>query len=168
VQTRERNTVVGIFTDRSGAVAAVEELRHAGFRLDQIGVVVRHDGDREAHADKVDEDVGTGLVAGTFLGGLAGAVAGGLIPGVGPVLAVGIFGGMVGCGTLGAVAGSLIGNLIALGIPEDEARHYNRQLRAGDTLVTVDTDGRDAEVFAIFGRFHASNVAASYAPAAVA
>ncbi len=171
MQTVQGNTVVGVFLDRARAEQAVDELRRAGFRLDQIGVVTRRgpgEAALEAHADKVDEEVGTGLIAGTFLGGLAGAVAGGLIPGIGPVLAAGVLGGMLGGGTLGAMAGTLIGTLAALGIPADEARYYNRQLRAGRTLVTVQTAGRDAEVFAVFGRYHASNVAASYVAAGIA
>ena len=39
----QQSTIVGVFDDRLQADRAVDELRRAGFRDDQIGVAMRHD-----------------------------------------------------------------------------------------------------------------------------
>jgi len=44
----------------------------------------------------------------------------------------------------GAVAGTAVGGILGLGIPEDHARVYEGELRAGRVLVTVrPEDGQD-------------------------
>lgn len=166
MQTTEQTTVVGVFDDRAHAEQAVQALHQAGFSEKQIGLLVRHAAVVPVGADTVaDLDIGAGLIAGTLLGGLLGAVATGLIPGVGPVIAAGVMTGILGGGSLGAVTGSLIGFLLAQGVPEEHAVFYDKEFKAGRTLVTVQAEGRGEEVFAIFGRFHAYDVAAAYQPA---
>jgi hypothetical protein len=138
-------TVVGVFTDPKQAEGAVEELRGAGFRPDQIGVAVRHeeamDSGPPATETKAADGGVTGVLTGGALGALLGVAAAGLIPGIGPVLGLGILaaGGGVAAG---AVAGGLIGTLIGLGIPEEEAHYYQREVQQGRTLVTVKADDR--------------------------
>jgi hypothetical protein len=166
--TTKQSTVVGVFEDRAHAEQAVEALHRAGFTDKQIGILAPHTPvgaaatDEDPQETMADEGIGIGLVAGSFLGGLLGAVATGLIPGVGPVLAAGVMAGIIGGSALGGVAGSLIGMLVGLGIPEHHATLYEKEFKAGRTLVTVHPDGREAEVFAIFGQFHAYDVAAAY------
>src|SRR4051812_18845349 len=105
-----RATVIGVFADRDRARAAVEDLRRAGFRDDQIGLVGRdrtnnavtttttaagHEHGREKSGlpndpthSRWEEGTGLGAAAGAVTGtGLGLAVAAGLIPGVGPVIA---------------------------------------------------------------------------------
>jgi hypothetical protein len=154
--TQERPTVIGIFLDRTQAERAVEELRRSGFRQDQIGVVVR---DEEpptgltVEADvRAEKGAATGAVAGGILGSLLGAATAVLLPGFGPVLVAGILAGVLGGGTIGITTGGLIGALVALGIPEDEAHHYERAFHAGHALVTVQTEGRSAEAVAVLRR----------------
>lgn len=161
--TTELNTVVGVFEDRKHAEQAVKALHQAGFSEKKIGVLFRHAEAVPTADAQADKDIGTGLIAGTLLGGLLGAMVTGLIPGVGPVIAGGIMTGILGGGSIGAVAGSLIGMLVALGVPEEHAALYDKEFLAGRTLVTVQAGGRGADVFAIFGRFHAYDVAASHA-----
>jgi hypothetical protein len=166
MQTAEQTTVVGVFDDRTHAEQAVQALHRAGFSEKQIGLLVRHAEAVPTGAETVaDRDIGTGLIAGTLLGGLLGAVVTGLIPGVGPVIAAGVMAGILGGGSLGAVAGSLVGLLLALGVPEEHAVLYDKEFKAGRTLVTVQAGERGADVFAIFGRFHAYDVAAAYCSA---
>ena len=40
--SKKRNTVVGVFEDRQHANMAIDELKRAGFRDDQIGIVMPH------------------------------------------------------------------------------------------------------------------------------
>ncbi len=147
-----RQTIAAIFDDRSAAERAINDLKAAGFRGDQIGVAMR---DRTAQGELV-EDTGTkaaeGAVSGALGGGLLGGLAGFLvgigalaIPGIGPVVAggvlastFGIAGGTAVAGAgIGAAAGGLVGALVGLGIPEEEARYFESGFRSGGVLVTV-------------------------------
>lgn len=158
----ERPTVVGLFHDRGDAERAVEALRGAGFRQDQIGVLVRDGGQPGGVTLKADvraeQGAATGAVAGGLLGGLLGAAVAVVIPGAGPALAAGIIAGLLGGGALGITTGGLIGALIGLGVPEEEAHYYEREFRAGRTLVTVKPDGRRPEAVAILRRHGAYDV----------
>jgi hypothetical protein len=114
-------TAVGVFHDRQEAEQAVQDLLHAGFRQDQIGVAARHDEPPTlpagAHETKAAAAGITGVVAGVAFGGLLGAVAAGLIPGVGPILGAGLLAAAVGGVAAGAAAGGVLGALIGLSIP---------------------------------------------------
>ena len=164
----QKSTIVGVFDDRMQADRAVDELRRAGFRDDQIGVAMRYDagnvvaGDATT-ADTTDADeshAGTGAIAGV-LGGLGlGALAGlgvlsGVIPVVGPAIAGGTLGIILSNAAVGAGVGGLVGALVGAGIPEDEAQYYHNEFEAGRTIVTVRADGRADDVMAIFRRYGA-------------
>lgn len=45
----------------------------------------------------------------------------------------------------GAGVATVIGALVGLGIPEDEAAYYEGEVKGGRTLVTVQADGRQDE-----------------------
>jgi len=149
--------LVGVFAERAQAECAVEELRHAGFPPDQIGVVVRGGGstsDRPVvKADvRPEEGAATGAVAGGVLGSLVGAGVALTIPAIGPALAVGVLAGVLGGATLGIATGGLIGGLIGMGISHEEASYYESEFIRGRTLVTVQADDRSAEAAAILTR----------------
>jgi hypothetical protein len=164
----QRTTVVGVFDDRLQADRAVDELRRAGFRDDQIGVAMRYDaaGDMAGDATIVDSTAadetraGTGAIAGA-LGGLGlGALAGlgvlsGVIPVVGPAIAGGTLGVILSNAAVGAGVGGLVGALVGAGIPEDEAQYYHGEFEAGRTIVTVRADGRADDAMAILRRYGA-------------
>lgn len=151
---------VGVFSNRSDAEHALNELRDAGFPMDRVSIVAkdidrdRSFGDanvRDADDTKVDEGATTGAVAGGVLGGLTGLLVGLgaiAIPGIGPVMLAGATATAIATtlsgGAIGAAAGGLIGALIGLGIPEDRARVYSDRVSRGDYLVMV--DGTDDEI----------------------
>ncbi|HEX5272946.1 MAG TPA: general stress protein [Gemmataceae bacterium] len=148
-----RPPVVGVFHDQAEAGRAVEALHAAGFLPQQIGVVVRapdHAGNVTVKADvRAEEGAATGALAGVVIGGVLGAAVAVSVPGIGPALAVGLIAGLLGGGTLGIAAGGLIGALIGLGLSEEEAHYYEREVHAGRTLVTVRSDGRGSEAAAV-------------------
>jgi len=157
--TIERTTVVGVFADRQEAQQAVDELRRAGFREDQIGVVARDGNAPEGTAGTVEEGskwgagATTGVIAGAGVGGLwAIGIAAGLLPAVGPIIAGGLLASVLASAAGGAVVGGIVGALIGLGIPEEEARYYEGEFQAGRMLVTVKADGRYDEAYAILRR----------------
>jgi len=156
---RQRTTVVGVFTDDRQAEEAIDELRRAGFRDDQIGVARRRADDELAEKETKREGThaGTGALAGAFTGAGLGALAGfGVLAGVMPVIGPAIAGGTLAVILSNAVGGAavigLIGALIGAGIPEEEAQYYNQEFEAGRTIVTVKADGQADEVEAILRR----------------
>ena len=138
--------VIGVFDNSSQAHAAVERMINAGIERDQISLV-SPDAEPDRNRDETTEHTsgaGKGAGIGAALGGVGGLIAGiaGLaIPGIGPIIAAGpiaaAIGGMLGGAGLGAAAGGLIGALTDMGVPEEDARHYEDQVRQGKSLVTV-------------------------------
>jgi predicted lipid-binding transport protein (Tim44 family) len=149
-------TAVGVFTERAEAEAAVEDLRRAGFREDQIGVARQEAAEPEAPPTKGEtraaEGSVAGIVTGGVVGGMLGAVAAGAIPGVGPIIAVGLLAAVAGGAVAGVTLGGLAGTLIGMGVPETEAHSYAQHVAQGRTLVTVKADGRHATAVAILRR----------------
>ena len=152
-------TVVGMFTNRPDAEAAIRELKAAGFGEDRIGVALQ---DREEQGDLRDrmetsgrEAAGSaakGAVSGGLVGGLIGLLGSLLIPGVGPIVVGGVLASTLTGAGIGAATGGIIGALVALGVPEADARHFDEGLRSGRTLVTVDAGARTAEALVILDR----------------
>lgn len=152
-------TIVALFDDFDDAQQAVRELEAAGFRRDDISVVAK-DADqrysRELKTTGTDDERGTkagsgaatGAVVGGLLGGGGGLLVGlGLlvIPGIGPVIAAGPIAAMLAGAAVGAGAGGLLGALVGLGVPEEEAHTYAEGVRRGGTLVTVKTTDADVD-----------------------
>ena len=164
--TTERQTVVGVFNDRREAERAVQELHQAGFRDDQIGYAAHGGEGMEGGTDwqtagpgEAGEGAAKGAVSGGLIGGILGALATGLIPGIGPVIAGGLLAGILGGAAVGAAGGGLLGALVgSMGVPEEEARYYDDEFKAGRTIVTVKSNGRYDEARAILQRFGAYDV----------
>ncbi|HEX4613740.1 MAG TPA: hypothetical protein VH092_36500, partial [Urbifossiella sp.] len=121
-------TTVGVFATRDAADRAVADLKRAGYKDGQIGVVakdasgktVKTDGAGETHAAggaAVGAAAGAGALA---LGSLA--VSFGIIPVIGPILAVGPLAAALISAAGGAAAGGIAGALIGWGIPEEDAK----------------------------------------------
>ncbi len=158
-------TAVGTFADRADAVAAVRELRTAGFTESQIGLISRHEGEPVHHTGlkhdpthtRWEEGAGIGAAAGALTGtGLGLAVAAGLIPPLGPVIAGGALLALLASAGGGATVGTIVGGLVGLGIPEDEAATYEGELTAGRTLVAVAAGPRYDEAVGVLRRHHAT------------
>ena len=162
----QKKIAAAIFSDRDRAEKAVHELRDAGVPENAISVLQLHeDGETErtdgsgetSHVDQGDSK-GSGITKGLATGGALGAIAGLgalLIPGIGPFIAAGALAetlGVVGSaavtsGIVGAAAGGLTGALIDYGMDKEQAEYYERRVREGGVLVTVDTS-RDPSAYA--------------------
>jgi uncharacterized protein (TIGR02271 family) len=166
---KDRTTVVGVFQDRNDADRAVDELRKAGFRNEQIGVVAKRD---ESYGDVAGADEGSeagvgalaGMVAGAGIGGLVGlGIIAGVIPVLGPVIAGGTLATILANAAGGAAIAGVTGALIGAGVPEHETEYYHGEFEAGRTLVTVQCDGRVDEATAILRRHHSYDLQTSAA-----
>jgi hypothetical protein len=155
-QETTSRTVVGLFSHRSAAEAAVRDLRDAGFADDRIGVAMQErveQGDLlEEVGSEPAEGAAKGAVSGGLVGGLVWLLGSLLIPGIGPVLAGGVLASTLAGIGLGAATGGLLGALVGLGVPEEAAKHFEQGFRQGGTLVTVDAGERTPEALAILSR----------------
>lgn len=137
----------GIYSSREMAENSVDRMLAAGFRNEDISVLLQDnvgtkDFAHEKHT-KAPEGTATGVVAGGIIGGTIGLLAGiGVlaIPGLGPLIAAGpIIGALSGIGS-GGVLGGIIGALVGMGIPEYEAKRYEGRIKAGGILLSVHCD----------------------------
>jgi len=150
--TRDTSTVVGLFRDRRQAELAIRELKQQGFTDKQIGVLMQDPEGRKDLADatgtKVSEAATSGAIGGGVAGGILGLLAGVgalAIPGVGPIIAGGALASTLAGAGIGAAAGGLLGALAGIGVPEDDAAYFEKGVRAGGILVTVDAGSRVQE-----------------------
>ncbi len=162
--TVTESMVTAVFADRGQAESAIDNLWHAGFRHDQIGILMPGGQVMEATTatEKTEENAAEGAVTGAAAGGALGAVVGAtaaaVIPGVGPVLAGGILTGLVLGGAAGAAAGSYLGPFLAMGFSKTDAQRYQSELKAGRTIVTVKAEDRAADAVTIL-RSHGGRTA---------
>jgi hypothetical protein len=142
-----RLTIVGVFKHRRQVEQAMVQLREAGFRDEQLGIIARDEDVRQsiAPAGNGNAQVGaaTGAMSGAGIGALWGlGIAIDLLPAIGPVIAGGAVAAILASAATGAAAGGMAGALIGLGIPEDEARYYESEVQGGRILLTVRTEDR--------------------------
>jgi uncharacterized protein (TIGR02271 family) len=147
--TTKRSTVVGVFENVDAARRAIEALKQAGFTGEHISVLAPDRGDSRELAEETGTKAGEGAATGAVTGGILGGLAGWLvgigalaIPGVGPFIAAGALATALGGAAIGAGVGAIAGALVGMGIPEEEAKYYEGEVKSGRTLVTVSADGR--------------------------
>ncbi len=139
-----RQVIAALFPDRSMAERAINDLKDAGFRGEDIGVAMRNQEGQKEMARETGTNAAKGATSGAISGGVLGSVAGFLvgigalaIPGVGPVIAGGVLATTLAGAGIGAAGGGIIGALVGLGIPEEHAKYYESGFRSGKVLVTV-------------------------------
>jgi hypothetical protein len=148
-------SIVGIFNSLADAKRAAAILKSMGIEEKRVTVLSPHTPETEIEAKvstSESEQPGMGSAVGGTVGaalGVAGGASAGaamatlLIPGVGPVLALGLLGAAL-FGTGGAAAGALAGdaleNAIDGGVPRDELYVYEDALRRGRSLVIAFAD----------------------------
>jgi hypothetical protein len=138
------HSVNGIATTEAKAHSVTAQLRSAGFPDSAISVLFPHEVEttRVEFANSTKAPEGAAIGAGT--GGAIGAALGWLvgigtiaIPGLGPLIAAGpILAALSGVGA-GATVGGLGGLLVGLGVPEYEAKVYERKLQEGHYLISA-------------------------------
>jgi hypothetical protein len=143
-------TAAGIFDSALDARRAVKNLKAAGFGDDEISLLFPGSSEEEVHSVPTEdaEQPGMGGAIGGVVGGAVGLAGGAqlgplvasfLLPGVGPIVAIG-FAAAAGA-SLGAVAGGLTGATVekslTKGLPKDELFFYEDALRQGKSVVVV-------------------------------
>jgi hypothetical protein len=164
MSTTVSSTIAASFPTRGQAEAAIDELWHSGFAREDVGIAGPDEPLRKAQPSgaALEESAGQGAAIGAATGGVAGALVGGLIaaliPGIGMVLTGGLLAEVILATAAGAAAGGYLGPFVALGLSNDEAKHFIGELKAGRTIVVVKADQRAPEALEILHR-HAGQVA---------
>jgi len=148
-------SIVGIFNSLADAGRAAAILRTLGIPEEKTTVLTPHTSDAEVEASVPTDDTeqpGMGQALGGTVGaamGVAGGAAAGaavaslLVPGVGPVIALGLLGAALlgaGGGAAGAAAGDAMEEALADGLPHDELYVYEDALRRGRSVVIALAD----------------------------
>ena len=148
--------ITGVFETRAGAEHALQSLHQAGIPLDKLTLLTPGSADqigKEIQTVPTDstEQPGMGNAIGALLGGGVGLAGGSilmaLVPGLGPVTALGLLGAgiLTAAGaTIGSVAGGKAENASYEGLPEDEIFVYEDALRKGRSVVVALTDDEPA------------------------
>ncbi|MFZ0807175.1 MAG: hypothetical protein WAN03_13360, partial [Candidatus Sulfotelmatobacter sp.] len=135
------------FTNRATAEHAMSEAYQMGVPVDKITLLTPGtDAQIEKEAESIPTDAteqpGMGKAIGALLGGGVGITGGSLlialVPGLGPISALGLLGAAI-LGSAGAVVGGTIGGkaeeAVTEGLPEDEIFVYEDALRKGRSVV---------------------------------
>jgi hypothetical protein len=141
--------VSGVFNTRTAAERVVQEAASAGIPADKVtlltpGSVDRIDKEMPSVPTDSTEQPGMGKAIGALMGGGVGLTGGALlialVPGVGPITAIGLLGAAI-AGAAGATVGATVGDRMEKssieGLPEDEIFVYEDALRQGRSVVVA-------------------------------
>ena len=145
----QQSIMTSSFRDRESAERAYNAISARGYKDDEIHVLMSdetrtrlfpRDAEKSDMGSKAFEGAAVGVAVGGAVGatlaGFAAAAAALTIPGLGIVVAGPIAGALAG-GAAGATAGGLVGMGVGAGIPEDRARAYETDLKAGGIVLGV-------------------------------
>lgn len=129
-------TVVGIFEAENIAKEAIEDLRSAGFER-EISLLAKDQRSGDSDSDSMGGgSIADGIATGGVLGGIGGLALGAgalVMPGLGPLIAAGPIAGMLS----GVAGGGVAGGLVDWGIPEEEGRRYEEEIKQDNIIVAV-------------------------------
>jgi hypothetical protein len=138
--------VTGVFTSQADAQRALEQIQTIELPGDRVTLLTPGNlpAQNAAPAD-AGEQPGMGKAIGALVGTAAGFSTGplliaALIPGVGPITALGLLGGAIVAAagaSVGAIAGGKLENNLTEGLPEDELFVYEDALRKGRSVVVA-------------------------------
>lgn len=145
--------VICVASNGDEAEKLVDMLKKAGFGAEDISLLMpdpfgAQELGYESHT-KAPEGISTGVTTGALLGGVLGYLAGIgaiIIPGAGPLIAAGPLMVALSAAAVGGAVGGVSGGLIGMGIPEYEAKKFERRVQIGNTLIAVHCDtSREAQ-----------------------
>jgi hypothetical protein len=146
---------IGVYEDQARAIAAIEELKTAGFPEKQISVLHRSkaehpvDPGENEQGEGIDSDnamqnpmkiaatgVGIGAVVGPVLGALAGV---GIlaIPGLGILVGAGALAGAIAGLDVGIIGGGIISALAIARVNQHHEELYHEHLEAGRYILVA-------------------------------
>lgn len=146
---------IGVYEDQAKALAAIQELKTAGFPAKQISILHRSTGDNPADPGENEEGMGvdsddamqhpmriaaTGVGIGAVVGPVLGALAGvGIlaIPGLGILVGAGALAGAIAGLDVGIIGGGIISALAIARVNKHHEELYHEHLEAGRYIVVA-------------------------------
>lgn len=138
--------IAGVFDSEKECHAAVSKLLDAGFKKENLSLIVSDHARHTIFSSPVDDEGNRAArsgTAGALFGGALGTLVAGLtmigavtIPGSG-IFVVGPLIGMLSGAGAGAAVGGLAGSLIGAGFAVDEAKHYEKEIQHGKAVIVV-------------------------------
>ncbi|HLK66679.1 MAG TPA: hypothetical protein VKU19_24760 [Bryobacteraceae bacterium] len=135
--------IAGFFRTQVEGERAKTALYQAGFTQDEVSFMASDNRPHELpKVGPVLKDSGSESEAASdaFVGGMIGLAAGAIavvLPGIGPLIAMGPIAAAIGGMTAGVAAGGVIGLLKDHGITEEKAEFYAEGIHRGGALITV-------------------------------
>jgi hypothetical protein len=150
----DNGLITGLFSNPKTVESAYDELLQKGYKNEDINLVMSED-THSKYFSNVDSNVSTnlgnksveGLGIGAAIGGSVGALAAALaaagtslaIPPLGIIVSGALAAGLAGAGA-GATAGGIVGFLLGLGIPNEQAKMLEGDIRKGGVIISVKTN----------------------------
>lgn len=141
--------VTATFKTREAAEHSLRELEAIGITDEQTALIVTDETRGKSfqikEGTKMDEGAAGGATAGGIIGALLGAMGTATamaIPGLNIVMVGAAVSALAGLGA-GAVAGGFVGALVGAGIPEHEAKIYEKSLKEGSILLAIEAKDGD-------------------------
>ena len=138
------NTTIGIYDDHDAAVAAVGQLKDAGYAVNQLSIIgltqteVVDENDHVIPENPISvAGLGTGVALGTAVGVLTG-VGIFAIPGLGFLFGAGALVGAIAGFDFGLIGGGIASVLTTVGVNDENAKRYDDVLRRGKFLVVAE------------------------------
>lgn len=145
--------ITAVFDSSAAAGRAIEQLLLHGFDRQRVSVLMGEEVRQMVRANATESPLhaastetvrgaGVGAIVGGTLAALAGVAIS--VTGVGLVVA-GPLVAALGAGVMGATAGGFLGSLVGMGVHDDVARTYVRDLQGGAVLVGIDCEPARAD-----------------------
>jgi len=134
-----KNVILGVFSKREDADAALSRLREEGIKSEQISLAAQDEVLKEYQSKKPE---GEGLLTGGLVEGLTGYLTTAtavVVPGLGAISVVGYLLSLVGF-AVGALGAGLMGALVSIGVPRNVAGIYEKVIIGGGLLLAVTVD----------------------------
>lgn len=143
----DMKAIAAIFGSRADAERAAHRVLALGLTPEHIAVLSPGAHPRDTVVTDEGEAQGTGAAIGAVVGGATGAAIGMplgaamslMVPGVGPIIALGLIGAAL-FSAGGAAIGSALETTLSQGVPRDDVFIYEDALRRGRSVVVVVTD----------------------------
>ncbi|HEX6552602.1 MAG TPA: hypothetical protein VF026_07555 [Ktedonobacteraceae bacterium] len=138
----ERSIIVAVFAERGEADRAIEELQNAGFLNEQI----RFEQQEATRHPMAMPGGNVGGVPAPF--GTTAATPAPIITSDEPTKEGGLIGRIMRLFT-GRTDARIVDDLVAMGVPEEEARYYQSEFELGHPIVTVEAGDRREDALVI-------------------
>lgn len=148
--------LTGLFKDYQDAERAYQDLLSSGYQKEDIHLFMTDETRKKyfPYNENAETSIGTktaqGAGIGSSIGGALGAIAAAIvavgtsltIPALGIVISGPLAASLAGAGA-GGLTGGIVGALAGIGIPDEKAKIYESNLKAGGIVIGVDPHSQE-------------------------